>query len=98
VSFDYIPSGIIIESRAFAGCAGLKSITVPSNTTEIHGEVFAGSGLVTADIKSSEVLTPNPYYYPGSGIFKNCTNLTKVTLPSSGGKIPDECFKNCNSL
>lgn len=97
VSFNY-NSGIVIESRAFAGCAGLKSITVPSSTTEIHDEAFAGSGLVTANIKSSAVLTSNQWYSPGRGIFKNCTNLTTVTLPSSGSEIPDECFKNCVGL
>lgn len=89
---------MIVESRAFAGCVGLKSITVPSTTVEIHDEAFAGSGLVTANIKSSAALTSNQWYSPGSGIFKNCTNLTTVTLPTSGCEIPNECFKNCVGL
>ena len=95
VSFNsYYHPVMNIGSRAFAGCVGLKSITVPSNTTQIQDEAFAGSGLVTATIKSSEALTIDN----GSGQFKNCANLTKVTLPSSGCEIPDECFMNCNRL
>ena len=27
-----------------------------------------------------------------------CANLTKVTLPSSGCEIPNNCFENCNKL
>jgi hypothetical protein len=58
VSFNsYYHPVMNIGSRAFAGCVGLKSITVPSNTTQIQDEAFAGSGLVTANIKNSEALT-----------------------------------------
>lgn len=34
----------------------------------------------------------------GIGQFKNCPNLTKVTLPTSGCEISDECFMNCKLL
>lgn len=57
-------------------------------------EAFAGSGLVTANIKGSEALTIGDDY----GQFKNCANLTEVTLPSSGCEIPEDCFMGCTRL
>ena len=83
-----------ISERAFKNCTSLSSITIPSSVTVVGTEAFAESGLVTANIKGSEALTMSS----GSGQFKNCANLTIVTLPASGCEIPNECFRNCNSL
>ena len=73
----------------------MSSITIPSTVKGIGNEAFAGSGLVTANIKSSSALSIDNN---GSGQFMGCANLTKVTLPSSGCEIPNNCFENCNKL
>ena len=83
-----------ISERAFKGCASLSSITIPSTVEYMGTEAFAGSGLVTVNIKSSEALTIGPV----SGLFKDCANLTTVTLPTSGCEIPNDCFMNCSRL
>lgn len=73
----------------------MSSITIPSTVEGIGDKAFAGSGLVTANIKSSSALSIDNN---GSGQFMGCANLTKVTLPSSGCEIPNNCFENCNKL
>lgn len=89
------PSLTNIEYDAFKNCTSLSSITIPSTVNYMGGEAFAGSGLVTVNIKSSSALSIDN---SGFGQFKDCANLTKVTLPSSGCEIPNMCFENCNKL
>lgn len=36
--------------------------------------------------------------YGNMGFFKNCSNLTYVSLPSTLTKISENCFENCSSL
>ena len=73
-----IPNNITeIRRRAFAG-SGLTSITVPSSITSIGLQAFANcTGLTTVTMSST--VPPNV----GSEIFKDCSSLTQIRVPSS---------------
>ena len=48
-----LPEGVtVIDSRAFAGCTGLKLVNLPSSVTEIADDAFAGCGALTLLCKS----------------------------------------------
>ena len=43
-----LPEGVeAIESRAFAGCTGLKLLNLPSSVGEIADDAFEGCGALT---------------------------------------------------
>ena len=101
----YLPNKLqTIGGQVFFGCESLKKVVydgytgnsdfvLPSGLRLIAQEVFAGSGLVYADI-SAVANSANL----GTGIFKDCTNLKEVALNTGITKLPDEMFSGCTSL
>ena len=66
-----------IQPRAFFGCSGLTSVTIPSSVTSIWSYAFSCcSGLTSVTIPSSVTSI-------GGGTFSNCSGLTSVTIPNS---------------
>ena len=81
-----------IGKGAFAGCAGLTDVTIPTGVSTIGEDSFFGcSGLTNVTIPSgvSEI---------GKEAFRKCTGLTDVTIPSSATQIGDDAFSNCTRL
>lgn len=111
-----------IESSVFSDCSNLASISLPNSVTDIKGYAFSGCSSLTGNlILPSEIARIYPYAFAGTGItrvdipenitlgfksFNNCSNLTKVTIPSSitlyngeGTKEGSEgFFSNCKKL
>ena len=80
-----------IPSKMFQG-TNISSITIPSTITSIGAQAFADSSVVTIYMEDSVVDME-------SGVFKNCSSLSKARLSRSLEKIPSEAFMNCtNSL
>ncbi len=90
-----------IESSAFRGCGGLKSVTIPSSVTSIDKKAFqACSG-----IKSFSVAHDNPIYSSANGLLltKDGTELIAgvngdVQIPSGVTSIGERAFYDCISL
>ena len=81
-----------IEVRAFSGCDGLTSVTIPSSVTSIGNEAFKDcDGLTSVTIPSSVTSI-------GESAFLFCSSLTSVTIPSSVTRIEDYTFSYCSSL
>ena len=98
---DYVPEslkeviitgGTSIGERAFSGCSGLTSITIPDSVTSIGEYAFYGcSGLTSITI-------PDSVTSIGEEAFSDCSGLTSVTIGDGVTSIGDYAFSGCSGL
>lgn len=79
-----------ISKEAFYHSA-IQNIHLPENLKQIGIMAFAGNGL-------KNIVIPNKTKRLGYYAFRNCKELTEVTLPESVTKIPSGIFEGCCSL
>lgn len=104
-----LPAGLqSIEGYAFKGCTALESVTLPEGLTVIGNEMFTDcTGLKevlipkdmtwqTGNILSAGDLTT--YEEAATGVFRNCTSLTSVTIEEGVTVIPEAAFYGCAAL
>ena len=78
-----------IGNSAFAGCRGIKSITIPDSVTGIGGYAFSGcSGL-------KEISIPNGVISINQGVFRNCNSLKSIIIPNTVTSIGESTFILC---
>ncbi len=88
ITYDVAAIGI----KAFRGCKGLTSVTIPNSVTYISNEAFSGcTGLTSITI-------PNSVKRIESYVFCGCKGLTSATLSDSLESISDGFFDSCESL
>lgn len=89
---DLAEGTVSISGKAFNGCTGLKSISMPNTVTEIGNSAFAGcSGL--SSITFSDDLSSI-----GERAFLDCTGLSSISLPNSLTSIGAYAFASCSWL
>ena len=89
----YIKNGTTsISPRAFSGCGGMRTVTIPSSVTSIGDYAFSGcSGLSSVSIPSSVTSI-------GDGAFERCSGLTSFVIPNSVTSISTYAFNGCSAL
>ena len=81
-----------IGEKAFEGCSGLTSVTIPNSVTFIGRFAFwYCSGLTSVTI-------PNSVTSIGTSAFSDCSSLTSVTIPNSITSIERHVFSRCIAL
>lgn len=82
-----------MEKSAFAGCSGLREITLGEELTLLPERVFSKcSMLATVTFANGKHLTID------SWAFEDCYNLKQLVLPQSVDEIRDYAFKGCTKL
>ena len=85
----YYTSNDEIGYRAFFGCSGLRSITLPSSITEIGDGAFRGcSGLTSLTL-------PVGITSIGEYAFCDCSGSTSLNLPAGITSIGKYAFSDC---
>ncbi len=109
-----IPNSVTaISSEAFYGCYDLKSITIPNSVKRIGYNAFYGctslpviGNVRYADTNLVEVTDNTLTTYSikqgtrfiGHHAFKDCVNLTNISIPRSVIRIESGAFEGCSSL
>ena len=81
-----------ISERAFYGCIGLTSLTIPNSVTTI------GDGAFSYCFGLTSVTIPNSVTSIGDWAFSGCSGLTSATIPNSVTSIGKEAFWGCSEL
>lgn len=86
-----LPDTIKTISKEAFYHSGIENINLPKDLKQIGTMAFAGNGL-------KNIVIPNKTKRLGYYAFRNCKELTEVTLPESVTKIPLGIFEGCCSL
>ncbi len=81
-----------IGEKAFYGCGGLTSVTIPNNVTSIGETAFYNCWGLTS------VIIPNNVTSIGIDAFYGCRGLTSVTIGNSVKSIGNNAFNGCWNL
>lgn len=92
LSLKYVMvTGGEIFSYAFEGCASLKKIDIPQNTTQIGEYAFCACGIESFDVPLGVTRIEN-------NTFSSCDRLKEIQLPAGLKEIEDEAFSGCDNL
>lgn len=80
-----------IAENMFYCCKSLESISIPNNIKSIGASAFYGTGL-------KSIVVPNSVETIGGCAFKDCDNLSNISLSSELEIINENTFNNCVSL
>ena len=92
ITADMLEGYTSIESYAFYGCTGLKSIVIPDRVTSVGEYAFSECSALTSVTIGNSVTSIGEY------AFTECSALTSVTIPDSVTSIEYLIFAYCSSL
>lgn len=81
-----------IDSKAFADCTDIKSISLPNSITSIGDNAFRDCASLTSLAIPSDVTEIGAY------AFRGCSSLSEIEIPSKITAIGNGLFYNCTSL
>ena len=92
ITADMLEGYTSIESYAFYGCTGLKSIVIPDRVTSVGEYAFSECSALTSVTIGNSVTSIGEY------AFTECSALTSVTIPDSVTSIVEGAFYDCSGL
>lgn len=95
----------VIESKAFMNCKVLGktsgTVTFSDRLRSVGDNAFESCGFGILDMSVAEFLGGDTYTAFGKGVFKDCQNMTEITLPYARNNIEgitDQMFSGCIKL
>ena len=88
--------GARYERGVFANCAKLQTIDFGNFNGTLAEEMFSGSAIKTVSIPNASAFGSSAS--AATGVFKDCRNLSEVTLPEGLRCIPNKMFSGCEAL
>lgn len=82
---------VLIDECAFKNTA-LNNVTLPKTLVGISASAFENSLISSVNLDQTNIVSL------GKSSFKNCQNLTNITLPSTITQINEETFLACKNL
>lgn len=99
--FQHFVSVTHLPEEMFANCERLESVKLPESLISMGAGVFEGctslDTIVIPESVGSFYESIDDYEYDET-IFRDCSSLVSVTLPSSWKSLPAGCFWGCTSL
>lgn len=101
-----------IAAKAFSGCTGLTSVTIPNSVKAISNYAFSGcTGLTTMTIPNSVTTIGNSAFSGCTGLtsvefhsntignwFSGCSAIETITIGSEVESIVENAFKECSNI
>ena len=91
-----------IADRAFSGCSGLTSVTIPNSVTSIDDYAFSNTGLNSIHIHDLEAWCKIKYkegaFSKGHALFLNGEEIKNLYIPNNVTSIGNYAFEGCNGL
>lgn len=81
-----------IGNRAFCGCSGITSLTIPESVTSIGDMAFRGCRGITS------LTIPASVTSIGEHAFDGCSGITSLTIPELVTSIGDDAFYDCSGI
>lgn len=92
ISFETLASNpLYYAHRLILNGEEIKTVIIPSGSTEVKAAVFAGSEITSIEIPESVTTIGNMAFY-------GCENIQSITLPSGTTYLGESVFSNCKSL
>lgn len=86
-----------LNNYAFAGCASLKRIHLPSRITTLGKYCFANCKSLT-DVTLPQGGESGSEYTLDEGVFSGCSSLKEIFVPATAKEIGLTAFYNCSAL
>lgn len=106
-----IPNSVtIIGDQAFADCSSLTSMIIPQSVETIGNSIFEGCSSLSSiefhcktigsfsGLPITEVIIGEEVTSIGKNAFKECKDLTSVTIPNTVTSIGESAFYGCSRL
>ena len=101
-----------IAAKAFSGCTGLTSVTIPNSVKTIGNSAFSGcTGLTTMTIPNSVTTIGNSAFSGCTGLtsvefhsntignwFSGCSAIETITIGSEVKSIEENAFTDCSNI
>ena len=87
----------LIGAKAFRGCTSLEHFEFPLSLERVRSKAFEGCTSLKSFWCEGKPRIPSIVFID-SEAFRNCRELTEVTIPNSVSEIGTAAFENCESL
>jgi len=88
----YVPTGTQLGEGVFSSCKKLKTISLPSDLTDIPNLLLQSCSSLNS------ITLPSTVSSIGDDVFRNCSSLKSIVIPATVTRIGSYAFYKCTNL